>query len=111
MFDDSTLYSLENLSIAEGDSDLPVENPISTPSSSSISSMAEDDVNGDDLQVEPINEANRPLRELLAPDRTDTPSCIVIPPHRGTFHFPLWNSINASNFQWSRGRESLPTFT
>ena len=87
MFNDSALKSLENLSIAESDPDLPVENPISTPSSSSTPPMAEDDVNEADLQVEQVPEANRPLRELLAPDRTDTPSCIVIPPHRGTFHF------------------------
>ena len=87
MFDDSALNPFENLSIAESDSDLPVENPISTPSSSSTSSMEQDDVNEVDLKVEPVNEENSPLRELLAFDRTDTPSCIVIPPNRGTFHF------------------------
>ena len=50
--------------------------------------MADDqESNNGDIRVEQVNDANRPLIELLAPDRIDTPSCIVIPPHRGTFHF------------------------
>ena len=62
MLDDSALNSLENLSIAESDLDLPVDNPISTPSSSSTSPREEDDANEVDLQVEPVNEANQPSR-------------------------------------------------
>ena len=102
MFDDSAIDLLEHLSVAESDSNPPVNNPISTPSSSSSTSfMADDEINEGDLRVEPVNDANRPLRELLTPDRTGTPSCIVIPPHRGTFHFrprilsmlPIYNKM------------------
>ena len=42
MFDDSTIDLLENIFVAESDSNPLVDNPISTPSSSSISSMVDD---------------------------------------------------------------------
>ena len=78
-------------------------NPISTPSFSSHTLMADNErSNNRDNELERLplirghlgyenveNELDRPhtLRERLAPERTSSPSCIHILTHLGTFHF------------------------
>ena len=78
MFYDSVEDLLENIFVAESDLNQPFDNPISTPSMSSISSMEDDlEINARD-RIEQVNNANCPLKKLLAPNRVNTPSCIVI---------------------------------
>ena len=42
---------------------------------------------GQGIPLIPQDPQERTLRELLLPERNATPSCIVLPPRSGTFHF------------------------
>ena len=85
MTEDSSVVILEGNPFADSNSQNFVNNPITIPSTSSTSSMTDEESNaGHELDL-----ANRPLGELLALERVETPSCILIPVHRGTFHFRL----------------------
>ena len=69
MFNKLAKDLFRNLFAAESDLNQPLNNSISTRSTSSASSLADDlDINPREDRIEQVDDVNRPLRELLAPD-------------------------------------------